>query len=223
MQTTLLPVLLATLLAIPFAVGGCGLRSPTPEAFLLQRGMQAPAGTALTVCTGFGCATAARVELSAQDTARIASLFAPGASARQERARVALAVAELERLVGPRAGTAGDLARNRRGGAPRGQLDCLAETANTTVYLLLLENMGVLRHHEVAPPENRGATVFTAHNTAVLRQADGAEYAVDSWFFENGSPAAVVELDRWRAGWQPGEAAPARMSLAEPEEDGDGV
>jgi hypothetical protein len=43
------------------------------------------------------------------------------------------------------------------------------------------------------------------HNTAVMVDEEtGARYALDSYFGDNGAPAAAVPLDLWLADWHPG-------------------
>lgn len=183
-------------------VSACGLRSASPEAFLAGRGIDTL--QPLTVCTGFGCSRQGQARLSSQDLAGLDELFSPAAQTpAQERQFVARAVAFLESVVGGAVGTAGDLPRNQREMAASGQLDCIAEAANTTVYLLLFERRGLLAYHRVAAPEHRGGTVFTAHNTAVLREIGGEEFAVDSWFHANGCLPEVLSLAKWKNGFRP--------------------
>ncbi|MBU1248040.1 MAG: hypothetical protein KKB70_05025 [Proteobacteria bacterium] len=199
----LIAILAASILSLALCLG-CGVRSQSPEAYLAHRGLALPLGGQLQVCTGFGCTVQAQVVLTAADLEAVDQCFQPlDPGAELERQQMAEAVARLETLVGHRVGTYGDLGRNRRDKARSGQLDCIAETANTTAYLLLLKQRGLIRHHEVIPPEHRGGSVFTAHNTAVIRDATGDEFAVDSWFHDNGVPPEVVPLELWRQGFQP--------------------
>ena len=45
------------------------------------------------------------------------------------------------------------------------------------------------------------------HTTAVIEDiGTGTRYAVDSWFFDNGIPPAIVELSAWKKGWGPGDS-----------------
>lgn len=162
----------------------------------------------LPVCHGHGCKLRTTVALDRSQWDSVAALFAPApATAAEERDRIARAVGRIERLVGLKAGTAEDLGENQLIAAA-GQLDCIDETANTQTYLRLLQDAGLLRWHEIAAPADRGWPVDTwVHNTAVIAEREGgARYTVDSWFFDNGQPAAVVPLEDWLDGWQPSEA-----------------
>ncbi len=163
----------------------------------------------LPVCHGYGCRLRTVVALSGPEWAQVAALFVPPApDPAEERRRIALAIGRIERLVGPKAGTARDRGENSLTLAAAGELDCVDEAANTTTYLKVLAAAGLLRWHEVAAPAGRGH-FFDGwpHNTAVVAErAGGARYAIDSWFFDNGRPAAVVPLAQWLAGWRPGEA-----------------
>jgi hypothetical protein len=113
----------------------------------------------------------------------------------------------MEDMLGPRTGTAYDAPKNTWiEGKQTEQLDCVAEAANTTTYLMIMRREGRLRFHEVVHPARRGMIPFTAHNTAVIRDVKfHREYAVDSWFGANGEPAHIVPLPLWLDGWEPDE------------------
>jgi hypothetical protein len=162
----------------------------------------------LPVCHGHGCKLRTVVALDPAQWDSIVALFAaPTATPAEERERVARAIGRLERLVGRKAGTADDSGENQLL-AMRGQLDCVDETANTQTYLQLLGRRGLLRWHKVGSPAHRGWPADSwVHNTAVLAEREGgARYAVDSWFYDNGRPAAVVPLESWLEGWRPEQA-----------------
>ena len=161
--------------------------------------------TDLSVCSGTGCTYRNPVRLDENDWGKIDVLFvvAPTSPA-DERRRIGLAIGIMEILVGPQAGTKRDVGRNVFGRKQSEQLDCVDEAVNTTTYLRLIEARGLLRFHRVGLPANRLIEVVNAHNAAVvIDQASGMSYAVDSWFYDNGSPAVVLPLETWRAGWDP--------------------
>lgn len=159
----------------------------------------------LSVCSGTGCTYRNPVRLGDGDWSKIDALFAvPAEGPADERRRLGLAIGIMEILVGPQAGTKRDLGRNVFGRKHSEQLDCVDEAVNTTTYLRLIEERGHIRYHQVGLPANRIIEVLNAHNTAVvIDTATGVEYAVDSWFYDNGSPAVVLPLVTWRRGWDP--------------------
>jgi hypothetical protein len=56
----------------------------------------------------------------------------------------------------------------------------------------------------VLEPLLRRRFFFADHWAARMRERETREvYAVDSWFFDNGRPAAVLPLDDWLAGKTP--------------------
>lgn len=160
---------------------------------------------ALSVCSGAGCTYRNPVRLGEGDWSKVDALFAvPPEGPADERRRLGLAIGIMEIVVGPQAGTKRDVGRNVFGHQPSEQLDCVDEAVNTTTYLRLIEARGLIRFHEVGLPANRIIEVLNAHNTAVVTdKATGIEYAVDSWFYDNGSPAVVLPLVTWRKGWDP--------------------
>ncbi len=127
----------------------------------------------------------------------------PPAGAAGERERIRLAVALLERLVGRHTGTDADLGENFAGLGRPGQMDCIDESTNTTVYLRMLEKEGLLRWHTLVYRSTR-FTGLQPHSTAVIEErGSGRRYAVDSWFLDNGEPPFIVPLAQWRSGWRP--------------------
>lgn len=169
--------------------------------------LEQPAPDRFNVCHSHGCDGIATIGLTSQQWQQVTRLFADKpASAAEERKRIAQAVALLERLAGPLAGTADDRGGNFNGfGRLTAQQDCVDESTNSTTYLTLLETNGLLHWHTVREPAMRGY-LFRGwpHLTAVIvEKGSGEEWAVDSWFYDNGTPPAIVPLAVWRDGWKP--------------------
>ncbi len=180
-------------------------------------------GIPLELCTGLGCSSRQVIRLTEEELGRLDGLFLPPASTPgEERARIRRAVALLERLAGrqspirldrggnPDSVTGGDAPPApptswppalllRRHPDVRGQLDCVAESANTTTFLRLLQRRGLLRWHEVLQPAFRAPRVFDQHWAAQIREkASGHLYVVDSWYLDNGQPPYIQPLADWR-------------------------
>jgi hypothetical protein len=182
----------AGLYAIDAFVSGDIVTDPTPENF--------------SVCHGGTCAVVSQVRLEPGQWAQIAAgLAAPAADAQDERARIAEAISRFEARVGALTDTLDDRAENQRGADWRSQMDCIDESTNTTTYLRMLARAGLLRWHRVEARVTRGYFILGwPHTTAVVSEVNGgARWAVDSWFFENGRPPAIVPLDLWKTGWRP--------------------
>lgn len=165
-----------------------------------------PATERFSVCLDHSCRTILTRSVSAGEWARVREpLLTPAPSAAAERDAVAEAIARMEAIVGDKTGSSGDRGGNLAGFGEPGQMDCIDESTNTTTYLTLLQNDGLLRFHSVGARATRfGLFAGMPHTTAVLREtATGRRFAIDSWFHDNGRPPAVVELSEWRAGWRP--------------------
>lgn len=164
-------------------------------------------GTRLEICYQHGCARQAQVQLSAADVEHLLEAFgAPTHDARTERRAIARAIAAFEQLIGPITGTDRDLGGTFPGAFRAGQMDCIDEATNTTRYLQLLDQAGLLRWHSVAEPATRLSIPrrWWPHTTAVIREhATGEQFAVDAWFDANGYPPHIVDLTTWRRGWKP--------------------
>jgi len=166
-----------------------------------------PKGPVVHVCHAYGCQQKTRYRFTEADLAELAAIMAKwrtkAATAEDERRGVAYAVGWIETRIGAVIGTSSD--RPGMDFAASGdptQQDCVDEATNTTSYLSVLADAGLLKHHTVGTPfakENylRGIAGWT-HWTAVLTEtATGKRYAVDSWIYANGENPAIVEVENW--------------------------
>ena len=162
----------------------------------------APTPSLVIICHGFGCQFRSEVGLTSGDRATLARLLAAGkASAASERRAVAAAGAWFDRRIGQVAGTKGHVARAGRNYMfDKRQFDCIDASRNTTSLLLVLENLKLLHHHDVAVPVARGYLIDgrPPHVTAVLKEKkSGIEWAVDSWTRSYGQAPEIMPLSRW--------------------------
>jgi hypothetical protein len=165
-----------------------------------------PTPAQYSVCHSYTCAAVSSVKLQPAQWGSVRALFEPPpVNAAQERERIVAAVALLETYTGEQAGTAHDQAGNWDGLGKPGQMDCVDESINTSTSLRMMEADGLLRWHEVAPRATRGLDILAwPHSTAVIRErASNANFAVDSWFHDNGVAPEILPLAEWRSGWEP--------------------
>ena len=167
-----------------------------------------PSPQAFSICHGHTCAYITSLSLSNAQWQEVSDIFEPPAlSPVQERERIREAIALLERRVGALSGTDADQGRNLAGLGKPGQMDCIDESTNTSVYLYMLQADGLLRWHRLEHRLSRGPFTLVLqppHSTAVIRElGSGRRYAVDSWFLDNGAPPFIVPVEQWKRGWQP--------------------
>lgn len=175
------------------------------------------------ICYDHGCSSLAWVRLSAEQWQQVQRVFAiPAGTAAEERAQIVAGIALFERIVGALTGTAQDRGGNRTGLGLPGQMDCIDESTNTTIYLRMLHKHGLMRWHSVADRVTRWSLFSWPHTTAVIRQRDSLErWAVDSWFLDNGEPPFVLPLETWKSGWTPPQGeAPGAEIRAQPADGG---
>lgn len=171
---------------------------------LEQLSLPIPEAASPVVCHGFGCAYQTRIFLRNTDKAQIKKLFGPAAakSADGERKAMAAIMAWFEKRVAAEAGTAKAKARAGLGSAgDPSQFDCLDKTRNTVGVLLILDDMGLLKHHAIDAPESRGLILNgLPHTTAVVRERkSGQKWVVDGWTHNNGELPDVLPLETWRS------------------------
>ena len=184
----------------------CGAGAACADTFVRDDIVTDPTPGRFSVCHGGTCTIVSQVALDEIQWGRIAEVFVPAAAdAQEERARIAEAIARLEIVVGAITGTSDDRAENQLGNSWSAQMDCIDESTNSTTYLQMLAQAGLLRWHRVEDRVTRGWFLFGwPHTTAVVSEMKtGARWTVDSWFFENGKPPVIVPLELWKTGWRP--------------------
>jgi len=176
------------------------------DAFVRDDIINDPTPQRFSVCHDHGCLNLAYASLEPAQWEKVKTLFQPAPkTASEERQRLGQAIALLETFAGELTGTANDKGANLRGLGEPGQMDCIDESINTSLYLTLLQKQGLMRLHRVEDRATRGWLLFGwPHTAAVIQEiASSALWAVDSWFLDNGQPPFILPLDQWRDGWTP--------------------
>lgn len=190
-------------------LSGCGYNlNSNPHGWLKNHNLPSNISPQnLTLCTNFGCTKQRSSSFSTGEWAQIENLFLPAPeTAEQERIQIANAIALMESQQGPKVGTQNDLAENGFGIGVEGyQLDCVAETSNTSIYLTLLENAELLKFHTVTGHAHRGPfTLNLPHNTATIKEKTSEKaFAIDSWYSANGQLPWVTPVENWLSGASP--------------------
>ena len=180
-----------------------------------------PTLTAFTVCHGFGCTERSYASLSLAEWGKVRAEFRPRPrNAKAERQQIARAVALMERLVGPKTGTAAHQWTHKNmlilpNLGDTTQLDCVDEAVNTWTYMSMMERGGLLHFHRVADLSNAGGlTDPNMRNTAVLKEKGGGYYAVDASLVDYGKPPLVMSLATWMGAWPPASSAAEAVAEA---------
>ncbi|MBU1689453.1 MAG: hypothetical protein KJ958_14955 [Gammaproteobacteria bacterium] len=160
----------------------------------------------VTICHNYDCAVTAKVNLRAYQLRAARRLLLRATDAAEERKAISLMMGLFEVAAGRQTPTWADKGRNVNDDGVDGRMDCIDEAANTTTYLRLVEGRGWLKYHRVVESVKRAPLLVNDHWAArIVEQKTGQEFAVDSWFFDNGQPAFVVPLNEWLAGAEPDE------------------
>jgi hypothetical protein len=156
----------------------------------------------IPVCFDFSCRTNVTVSLDSEDWQDVYEIFKNSKSAMQERDSIKQAIAVIEHLVGQYTPTHRDIARNwsekyQELAALPGQMDCIDESINTTTYLRLLEQAGLLKFHRVLGRAYRKSLIDQHWAAEVVDIQNGQHYVIDSWFADNGEVPILVKSERW--------------------------
>lgn len=155
----------------------------------------------LMICYNYGCYTRASVDYGEEQLARVQLQFAAAADAGAERKAISAAIGRMYAIAGEQTPVWRDKGGNYADGGDNGKMDCIDHSTNTNAFLRLMQARGWLRFHEVLEPLMRRRLFFAEHWAARIRERETqAVYVVDSWFFDNGRPAAVLALEDWIAG-----------------------
>lgn len=172
---------------------------------------ETPKLEAFEFCSGGGCVDVHSVALTNAEWQSVAAVFTQVeslADASLERQHIAEAIGLLERIVGAKTNTSTDRAGTFNNSNYSGQLDCNDEAINSTTYMRLMVQHGLIKLHDVDDMRTRGYFIFGwPHSTAVIHDlATGEHYAVDSWFYDNGVSATIVPLTLWKSGYFPADS-----------------
>lgn len=196
---------------VALAIGALVLTScATPQEgvrrYLGQHDIIDPHSSNFKICYSRGCRKSAQVQLSAAQWERIRTVFAPRPSnGAAERACIARAIGVLESMVGPLTGTDVDIGGSFQGAFRKNQMDCEDEAINTCSYLAMMNSDGLITYHDIYRPTIRGFVLMGWPHVAnvVVDKETKEKFVVDSWFGDNGHPAYVVPLKKWKLGWRP--------------------
>lgn len=197
---------LALLCALPLSA--CSMDKYAQNS-LIRKNIQITSTETVPHCHSYGCDKKAQISLGTDDWQKLNAIFTPAPkSPEEERHAIARAIGVFETLAGTKAGTNNDKGGTfRRIMADGTQLDCVDESLNSTIYLTLLDRKGLLKFHSVGAPAVRLPLIHAGrwpHQTATMIDKDTQiPYAADSWFHDNGFPAEVIALEKWKKGWKP--------------------
>jgi hypothetical protein len=158
----------------------------------------------VTICYNYGCYAKAQVVYSEGQLDALHQLLAVAADAKAEREAISVVIGRMYAIAGEQTPVWRDKGGDYADGGENGQMDCIDHSTNTDTFLRLLQAHGWLRFHEVLQPLRRIRFIFAVHWAARIRQRETQQaYVVDSWYFDNGHPAAVLTLEDWLAGRRP--------------------
>jgi hypothetical protein len=171
------------------------------------------ADSALQVCYNYGCAVEEIVIFSDGRLAWVNEMLAAASTPEREREMLALVVGQLYAWAGEQT----PIWRDRGGNLDDdqetdGRMDCIDHSTTTTRFLEMIAARGALRFHRVLAPMRRTRWLFGQHFSAVIEELgplrdvehpDPERYVVDSWFRDNGKPAAIMPLENWLEGEDP--------------------
>ena len=171
----------------------------------------AQADETVSVCYNYGCQAQADVRYSEAQLAEVRQTLLAASNAAQEREVIGRVIGQLLGWAGEQSPIKADRGGNYADGDVSGKMDCIDHSTTTTRLLKMLDARGLLRFHRVLEPALRHRFLIFDHFAALIEEKNGGEngaapaarFVVDSWFFDNGHPAAVLPLAYWMSGGGP--------------------
>ena len=195
----LAPLVLALLLA------GCSFAgSGPPHSHFASFKTPPPQGRTVTICSAYGCKTKTPFTFMPSDLGAIDAIMRHvrrADTASEERRAVAHAIGWIENRVGRATGTDTDRKSiDFLGSGDPTQQDCVDEATNTTSYLMVLADIGLLRHHRVVAPMSKGVLIdgrWPHYFAVVQEKGSDRKFAMDTFVGPNGAPPAVVPAEEY--------------------------
>lgn len=201
----------------------------------IEFGAEPPRGNRITVCHAYTCKMQSPYTFSQADLAEIRAVMArtkKADTAAEERRAVAYAIAHIEVKVGAKLGIKDKAGMQFSASGDPTQLDCVDVATNTSSYLLVMQQNGMLKHHTVAMTQSKENLVkgfltlnpvkYWPHWSAILREnATGQRWAVDRWPFDQGENPAVQKVEEWYIpddGSDPSKPKPHKPSTLGPDQ-----
>lgn len=177
--------------------------APSAQSWFAEQGYVPPTSARIVACHGYGCSRRTVLDVEAEWLNRAGSILkAARQSPEAERRALGDVVKLYTAQLADRFGGKPDVPRSPpQMSGEQGQMDCVDETANTTSLLLVLQEYGLLAHHEVERPQSRGLFIDGRypHVTAIIAEKKtGAEWAVDPWAKAPGQKPEILPLSQWR-------------------------
>lgn len=186
-------------------LGGCAMKEYNSyDSYMAQRHLPKATKKAFPHCSNYDCEKLQIANFWPREWDKVEAIFKPAAKTpARERQQIATAIMIMERIIGPTTGTAGDIGDTFKK-TGEGQLDCVDESTNTSVYIDLMIQDGLIKYHTLEAPVARAPMFRWPHQTAVIKdRKTGTLFAVDSWFDDNGKPIHILPLETWKDGWKP--------------------
>lgn len=158
----------------------------------------------VTICYNYDCAVETKVKIDAKDAFQIKRLFTGLRKASMERESIRLAVGFMSLIAGAQTPVYNDKGGNDNEEEVNGRMDCIDHSHTTTAYMRFFAARGWLKFHRVLEPIHRAPLLLNDHWSARIEEiATGEQYAVDSWFLDNGEPATIYPIREWLKGASP--------------------
>ena len=167
---------------------------------LLMLGGPVSAAPYFIQCYDFRCKTTAEIRFNESQWVEIRQIFEQkNLDIGEEKQAIRRAIAIMETFSGAISGTDQDKGGNYPGSDIPRQMDCIDESTNTLGYLLALEQMNLLRWHRVGHKYRRIIWLLATHWTATVTEIHSErQFAVDSWYRDNGELPIIQPLADWR-------------------------
>ena len=156
--------------------------------------------SSISICYNYSCKTNSIIHINTENIASLNTIFKQlNISGHGERLAIAQAIALLENIAATQSPVYNDKAKNYNDNYLPGSMDCIDSTVNTTHYLELLNQLGLIVRHELQQPVYRSPNLMGQHWAAQIKDKNSRQsFAVDSWQTDNGQRPIIQDIEKWQ-------------------------
>ena len=158
-----------------------------------------PIKNTVYVCSGYGCRNNNRYTFNSKMLSKLKKYFANVSNANSEREALRKAISFIETRVGVATGTFSDKASiGFFSAGKKDQMDCVDEALNSSYYVMIMINNGMIKYHDLEKPNWKGGLTRWTHYAAVIKdRTTGVLWAIDSGVKNNGGRPLIIQYSRW--------------------------
>lgn len=154
----------------------------------------------ISICYGYGCLVQKQIIILESELKPLIQKIKSAQNDEEERQKTAEVLGELYKIAGWQSPIWQDRAGNYND-PPFGKMDCIDHSTTSDRFLKMLASRAAFKWHKIANIQRRFFLIFPSHYSAAMENVvENQTFVFDTWLVEQGEPAVVLPLERWKKG-----------------------